>query len=102
MRAEQDPPGIQQEQISPGDLRVEHAVNRGGLPPGDPAQNIGDRVGASEGRAPPGGHVELAKAVEQIAATDLARISTDPIVRPRQWPPRSQTAVQGHLGLADG
>ena len=69
--------------------------------PCDLAHDIGDGVRASEGRAAPAGHVELAEAVEEIAAADLAHVGADAVVGPHQWSPRPQTPIQGHLGLAD-
>ena len=86
IRAKQDPTGIEQEQIRPGDLRPEEPVNGGRLPPGDPAQDIGNRIRAGEGGAAPSGHVELAEAVEEIAAADLAQLGANAVVGPMQRP----------------
>ena len=76
-------------------------MNLGPLASRDPAQNITNRRGTRERRAASGGHVKLAKAVKEIAAPGLPQLGADPVVRPGQRLLGPQTAVQGHLGLAN-
>ena len=66
--SKQHPARIEQIQIRPGNLRAQQPVDRGRLPPCHPPQDIGNRVRTREGRALPCPHIELAKAMKQIAA----------------------------------
>jgi hypothetical protein len=98
----QHPARIEQKQIRSLDLRPQQPINGRRLSSGDPAENIGDRGGAAEGGAAPGGHIELAKTMKEITAADLPQLRGDAIAQACQRSPGAQAAVQSDLRVADG
>jgi len=97
-----DPSRIQQIHICPRNLRPDGPIDTRRTPTRDSAQDIGNRVRARKGDTFPWGQVELAKAMEQIRAPDLAHTGGDEGVRAAHRPARAETAVQGDLCLTEG
>src|SRR5262245_16272354 len=102
VRPEHDSAGIKQIQIGFGHLRAQLAINKGLLPARDAPDDIFDGRRASEGSALAGVDIELAEAVEEVIAAQLAHFGIDAVIGASEWPFGAKGAVQADLGLGDG
>ncbi len=97
VRSKDDAARVDQVEVSPGDVGLNLAVDRGRVAAGHPADDVIDRRGPVERGAFAGRQTKLAEAVEEVAADLLAETGADRVVGPDHRLRRREAAIDGNV-----
>ena len=98
--SEGDAAGIDQKEVGAGDRRAKQTVDDGCFAAGYPRNDVVDIARPGKRRALAASKVEVAEAVEEIAAELSSKVRGDQIIRPREGTLGPKGSIQGDLRLA--